>query len=99
MSGEFQLYSAAAGGFIIRVNLDEQIIGGNPSFNNLESSAAVTWVSGTSTNLATNGSGTVSDGTLQICITLHHQTGAIPEVSGIIGARVPIEKSLGKKMF
>ena len=62
---EFELYSASAGGFVLRVFLNEQRIGGNPSFTNLEASGGVSWTSGASDNLVTNGSGTVSDGTLQ----------------------------------
>ena len=95
---ECQLYSRNNNGFglDVTVNLDEQSISPLPSFNSLMAGIVVSspgsWDGAGATNNLVVSQGTVSDGTLQICFMLYDIATTIPVGSGLIGARVPIER-------
>ena len=93
-----QLYSRDAAGFSATVNVtivEQLIVGQAGAFTTTllgDPPIVPAWVGGQTRNLEPIHTGSVSDGTLQICIMIHNPNNNITQSTGLVGGRVPIER-------
>ena len=78
----------------VSVKLFQHFISGTPSVVDIadQAIAVADWTLGATTVLDTNANGTVSDGSLMVCVAFYDSSVNWPSVERLIGVRVPIER-------